>query len=78
MKNYNIEVPLTVTGNYRIGDIRHNYADLSLIKKELGFQPKYSFKEGLKQFCEWVMKQPSEMSNYNHSLEEMKSKGLLK
>ena len=78
MKNYNKQVPLTVTGNYRIGDIRHNYADLSLIQKELGFQPKYSFNEGLKHFCEWVMKQPSETSNYNHSLDEMKSKGLLK
>lgn len=78
MNNYNIQVPLTVTGNYRIGDIRHNYADLSLIQRELGFQPKYSFKEGLKHFCDWVMKQPSETSNYNHSLDEMKSKGLLK
>ena len=30
MKNYGTEVPLRVSGNYRLGDIRHNYADISL------------------------------------------------
>ncbi|MFH4146293.1 NAD-dependent epimerase/dehydratase family protein, partial [Acinetobacter baumannii] len=42
VKNYNIDVPITISGNYRLGDIRHNYADLSKIKKYLGFEPKVS------------------------------------
>lgn len=33
MKNYNIEIPLEITGQYRKGDIRHNFADTQLIKK---------------------------------------------
>jgi dTDP-L-rhamnose 4-epimerase len=78
MSNYNIHVPLNISGNYRIGDIRHNYADLNLIKNELGFTPKYSFKKGLKLFCKWVLEQPASESGYVHSLNEMKSKGLLK
>jgi dTDP-L-rhamnose 4-epimerase len=78
MKNYNIQVPVTVSGNYRIGDIRHNYADLNQIKTGLGFTPKYTFSEGLKLFCNWVLKQPVNQSGYDSSLLEMRSKGLLK
>ena len=37
MKNYNVTVPLTISGNFRLGDIRHNYADLSKISTTLGF-----------------------------------------
>ena len=77
-KHYGIEVPLKVTGNYRLGDIRHNYADISLAKQILGFQPKWSFDQGIKQFAEWVNRQELQTDNYEASLEEMKQKGLFK
>lgn len=77
-KHYGIEVPLTVTGNYRLGDIRHNYADITLAKQFLGFQPKWTFDAGIKQFTEWVNRQELQTDNYEASLEEMKQKGLFK
>lgn len=77
-KHYGIEVPLEVTGNYRLGDIRHNYADISLAKKILGFQPKWTFDAGIKQFTDWVNRQELQTDNYEASLEEMKQKGLFK
>lgn len=77
-KHYGIDVPLNVSGNYRIGDIRHNYADISLAKKILGFEPKWNFDQGIKQFTEWVNKQELQKDNYEASLEEMKQKGLFK
>lgn len=77
-KHYGIEVPLTVSGNYRLGDIRHNYADISLAKQILGFQPKWSFDAGIKQFTDWVNRQELQTDNYEVSLEEMKHKGLFK
>lgn len=77
-KHYDIVVPLQVTGNYRIGDIRHNYADITLAKKILGFEPKVSFDEGIKRFTEWVNQQELQKDNYEASLEEMKQKGLFK
>lgn len=77
-KHYGIEVPLNVSGNYRLGDIRHNYADISLAKKILGFEPKWSFDQGIKQFTEWVNQQELQKDNYEASLEEMKRKGLFK
>ena len=77
-KHYGIDVPLNVSGNYRLGDIRHNYADISLAKKILGFEPKWSFDQGIKQFTEWVNQQDLQKDNYEASLEEMKQKGLFK
>lgn len=77
-KHYGIDVPLKVTGNYRLGDIRHNYADISLAKKILGFEPKWTFDQGIKQFTEWVNQQELQKDNYEASLEEMKQKGLFK
>ena len=49
---YGKEVKLDITGKYRAGDIRHCYADIKKIKK-LGFKPKISLKEGLKNLVEW-------------------------
>lgn len=77
-KHYGIEVPLQVTGNYRLGDIRHNYADITLAKRIIGFQPKWTFDAGIKQFTEWVNRQELQTDNYEASLEEMKQKGLFK
>ena len=77
-KFYGIEVPLIVSGNYRLGDIRHNYADISLAKKILGFKPNWTFDAGIKQFTEWVNRQELQIDNYEASLEEMKQKGLFK
>ena len=77
-KCFGIVVPLRVSGNYRLGDIRHNYADISLAKRILGFQPKWSFDEGISQFTEWVNHQVLQQDNYESSLEEMKRKGLFK
>ncbi|MDO7483958.1 NAD-dependent epimerase/dehydratase family protein [Acinetobacter pittii] len=78
VKNYNIDVPITISGNYRLGDIRHNYADLTKIKKYLGFEPKVSFEEGIKKFTQWVNTQEIQEDRYQQSINEMKEKGLYK
>jgi dTDP-L-rhamnose 4-epimerase len=75
---YNSNVKINISGNYRIGDIRHNYADLSRIKELLGFEPKYDFETGIKLFAQWVKSQEVETSRYDESLTEMKEKGLYK
>lgn len=58
LKNaYNSKVNIEISGNYRMGDIRHNYADITKIKKKLGYKPKINFKEGIKRFINWVEQQ---------------------
>lgn len=78
IRAYNIDVPVTITGRFRVGDIRHNYADLTKIKSLLGFEPKVFFEEGIAKFTSWVLQQEIQKDRLNESLEEMKIKGLLK
>lgn len=77
-EKYGIQVPIKVSGNYRLGDIRHNYADISLARNILGFEPKWSFSDGIAQFCKWVDNQEVQEDKYEASIEEMKKKGLYK
>jgi dTDP-L-rhamnose 4-epimerase len=78
LAKYNKEVPLTITGNYRLGDIRHNFADLTKIKNVLAFVPTVSFEEGITKFAQWVATQTIAESKFDDSIEEMKKKGLFK
>lgn len=78
MDKYGAEVPLHVTGNFRLGDIRHNYADISLARAILGFEPEWRFDRGITEFARWVKTQSIKDDLYEHSLDEMKQKGLLK
>ena len=75
---YGIEVPLTVSGNYRLGDIRHNFADISKARRLLGFSPRWSFDAGIERFARWVDGQQVQADRYEDSIEEMKRKGLYK
>lgn len=75
---YKANIEINVSGNYRIGDIRHNYADLAKISSKLGYTPFYSFEKGIAKFCNWVLSQDVHDDNYSLSIEEMKSKGLYK
>ena len=78
MEKYHKEVKLTVSGNYRLGDIRHNFADITSARKILGFEPKWSFSDGINEFCKWVNGQEVQQDKYEDSIKEMKQKGLYK
>ena len=78
IENYRIEVPITISGNYRLGDIRHNFADITKISSMLNFVPKISFNQGLEKFTNWVNSQEIQEDYYQESIEEMKVKGLYK
>lgn len=78
MKLYKADLPITISGAYRLGDIRHNYADMTKIKTKLGFTPKTDFETGITQFVNWVNEQDIAVSRYDESLSELRTKGLLK
>lgn len=77
-KLYKSDIKIEISGNFRLGDIRHNFADISKARMILGYEPKYSFEQGMEKFVEWVNKQPVEQDNYEASILEMKEKGLYK
>jgi dTDP-L-rhamnose 4-epimerase len=43
-----------ITTRYRAGDIRHCFADISLARRVLGYEPRVSFEEGLAELTEWL------------------------
>ena len=78
MEKYGRQVPLRISGNYRLGDIRHNYADITLANKKLGFNPSYSFEKGIEKFTTWVDEQEVMEDQYEQSIKEMRDRGLYK
>jgi len=64
-------------GAFRAGDIRHNIADLSLVRSVLDFEPKWDFKDGLHEFLNWILDQEHDGSGYKASLSEMTARGLM-
>lgn len=78
IENFGIQVPVSVSRNYRLGDIRHNFACLNRIKNRLGFEPKVSFEKGIANFVTWARTLGPKESRYEQSLTEMKDRGLLK
>lgn len=77
-EKYKSKAEIQVTGNYRLGDIRDNYADTSKIEALLGFKPKVTFTKGISKFVDWVNNQNVQTDNYQQSIDEMKKKGLYK
>ncbi|QUL37320.1 NAD(P)-dependent oxidoreductase [Erythrobacter sp. JK5] len=72
------DVPIEVTGNFRLGDIRHNYADMAKIQAALGFECEYDFERGIAELVAWAKASGPQASAYEASLDEMRQKGLLK
>ena len=69
--------PICVSGEFRVGDIRHNLADLSYIRSQMGFTPKWSFADGVTEFLNWAaLHEPADIG-FKRSLDELKSRGLL-
>jgi dTDP-L-rhamnose 4-epimerase len=52
--------PPEVLGKYRAGDIRHCVADISRIERELGYRPRVTFADGLRELLAWLRTQSAE------------------
>ena len=66
-----------ISGQFRLGDIRHGYADTSAIYKQLGFAPELSLERGLDRFVAWVKRQPVEPDRLDAATEELVQRGLM-
>ena len=73
---YGVNVPVRISGKFRVGDIRDNYADLTKTASVLGFVPTIDFATGIRRFTEWVNCQDVMPDRYDQSILEMKVKGL--
>ena len=75
----NSKSKIKINGSFREGDIRHCFADISLICSTLNYKPKWAFSDGLNSFLRWVENQNigSISNNYSKSLQEMTKRDLL-
>jgi dTDP-L-rhamnose 4-epimerase len=70
------DVPVEVTSQYRLGDIRHCFADLTQLREEFGLVPQVSLAQGLARFCEWAHGQPVHVDRLETATDELRRKGL--
>jgi dTDP-L-rhamnose 4-epimerase len=64
-----------ITGKYRVGDIRHCYADISQARKVLGFEPQVKFEDGVLEMAQWLEGQVA-IDNVAVMKSELEERGL--
>ena len=73
---YEKDIEPDIQNKYRNGDIRHCFADISKIKNLLGWAPKISFEQGMRELNDWAHEAKSEDKS-DLALQELKEKGLV-
>ncbi len=71
-----ISVPVRITGQFRVGDIRHCYADITRMRDLLGLNPRITLRQGLERFVDWAKKQPTYEDHSERAAQELRAKGL--
>lgn len=67
-----------INHKYRIGDIRHNYADITKAKQDLRFSPQIDMNIGLDKFVSWFISQELPKDKLIVSFKEMERKNILR
>jgi dTDP-L-rhamnose 4-epimerase len=49
-----------ICGKYRVGDIRHCFADISQAREVLGYEPRVMLEDGLIELAEWLQDQAAD------------------
>ena len=70
-----VDVEPEVTGDYRIGDIRHCFADISRARKVLGYSARVSLEEGMTELARWLADQSAD-DHADHARAELSRRGL--
>ena len=66
-----------VTGQFRAGDIRHCFADVTLAGELLGFTAERTLADGLPELAEWVAHQAVVREGGDEALAELRAHGLV-
>lgn len=64
-----------LTGSYRVGDIRHCFADITQARTVLGYEPSVTFEAGLMELAGWLMDQDAD-DRVDAAAAELKARGL--
>ncbi len=64
-----------ITGRYRMGDVRHCFADITLAGDLLGYAPEVSLDQGLSELVRWLGQQKA-VDRVENARQELESRGL--
>ena len=64
-----------ITGSFRAGDIRHCFADISLARGLLGYQPQVSLEQGMSELVGWMQGQTA-VDRVDKAVAELAARGL--
>lgn len=67
---------INITGDFRLGDIRHCFADTNFAMSSLNFKASIDINSGLQDFVAWVQNQCIVNTNPEAALAEMSARGL--
>ena len=65
-----------ISRRYRVGDIRHCFADVSRARAALGYEPAVSFADGLAELAGWLEDQTAE-DRVDHARGQLEARGLV-
>lgn len=63
---------------FRAGDIRHCYADISRIRDQLGYRPRYRFEDGIRELVDWVAQQQAGQETGAEASQHLTAYGLVR
>ncbi len=69
------DIEPVLTGQHRVGDIRHCYADIARAQDRLGFSPRVPFDAGLEQLAAWLVDQVAD-DQVDQARDELSTRGL--
>jgi dTDP-L-rhamnose 4-epimerase len=64
-----------ITAQYRVGDIRHCFADITLAREGLGYVPQVTLDDGLVELAEWLGGQEAD-DRVGEARQELAARGL--
>jgi dTDP-L-rhamnose 4-epimerase len=71
-----VDVEPELSGRFRVGDIRHCYADVSRAREVLGYAPSVTFEQGMTELVAWLRTQERPSDRIAASTAELEARGL--
>lgn len=71
------DIDFQIPGQFRFGDTRHIVSDISKLRK-LGWQPKTTLNQVVKEYLDWAMEQPEVSDHYAEAERLMKKEGIIR
>jgi dTDP-L-rhamnose 4-epimerase len=70
------EIEAEVTGRYRVGDIRHCFADIERARDLLGYAPRIGLERGMRELVAWLRTQDRPVDSVGRHAAELAARGL--